>query len=422
MPLKIQKLDLPWVVYCLAFLAFAVRLMARLHSGIAAFWVNSYAFFWSMAQGIAAGKGIVDGSGVPTAFRVPLYPIFLAALTMGHRLFWPIAITESMLGAGIVICAALLARSMFPGLAAGKIAVLAAAVTAVYPYYVIHDTALQETSLYTFLTLLSVIALRHTVRTERPASGGLAGLLLGLDVLTRATLAPFAVLMPLWLVWRKRPGGGAACALLLFVTLFPWVLRNYLLTGSPTLSTETGIQVWTGNNGYLFDHYPQESSDLSKDEAIEALPLGDRQALDRMGSDEAMRSRWFLHKAIAYISTHREQTAIDGVRKIAAGFSWLPSPRHGLFENLVYACTYGPVMLLGLWGMWRRRACWREDSLVYLLFATFIAITAVFWAHTDHRSYLDVYWIVFGAGAAVETIAGRTPRRPRVPEPVAAAL
>jgi len=32
-----------------------------------------------------------------------------------------------------------------------------------------------------------------------------------------------------------------------------------------------------------------------------------------------------------------------------------------------------------------------------LLFLTFTAVTAVFWAHTSHRSYLDVYWIVFAA-------------------------
>jgi hypothetical protein len=54
--------------------------------------------------------------------------------------------------------------------------------------------------------------------------------------------------------------------------------------------------------------------------------------------------------------------------------------------------------------MWRHRAHWREDSLIYLLFATFMLVTAIFWAQTSHRAYLDVYWIVFGSGALAQTV------------------
>jgi hypothetical protein len=95
---------------------------------------------------------------------------------------------------------------------------------------------------------------------------------------------------------------------------------------------------------------------------------------------------------------------VDGFRKNAAAFYWLPSPRHGMITDLINVFSYGPVMLLGLWGMARRRALWRDDSLIYLLFATFMLVTAVFWAHTSHRVYLDVYWIVFGAGALAQTV------------------
>jgi hypothetical protein len=48
---------------------------------------------------------------------------------------------------------------------------------------------------------------------------------------------------------------------------------------------------------------------------------------------------------------------------------------------------------------------------VYVLFATFILVTAAFWAHTSHRVYLDVYWIVFAAGALAEEGAGILHRR-----------
>ena len=38
-----------------------------------------------------------------------------------------------------------------------------------------------------------------------------------------------------------------------------------------------------------------------------------------------------------------------------------------------------------------------EVILIGMLFLAFISVTAVFWAHSSHRSYLDVYWIVFAA-------------------------
>jgi hypothetical protein len=40
---------------------------------------------------------------------------------------------------------------------------------------------------------------------------------------------------------------------------------------------------------------------------------------------------------------------------------------------------------------------WRELGPIYLQFLCFAAVTAVFWAHTSHRVYLDVYLIVFAA-------------------------
>ncbi len=290
---------------------------------------------------------------------------------------------------------------MFVGSLGTKAATLSCAIAAIYPYYVVHDTALQETSLFTFLTLLAVIILQRVARDGQLFSSALGGLVLGLDVLTRATIAPFAALAPLWLMGRKRSGAGLLCALLLVLTVFPWLWRSYELTGIPVLSTETGFELWNGNNGFLFRHYPQESSDRSRDEAVNALTEQDQRELKEMAGNEALQDRWFFHRGLTYIRSHPWITMRDDVRKVAAAFGWLPSARKNMVANLVHVLSYGPVMLLGLWGMWRRRSYWREDSLLYTLFGVFGLVTAVFFGDTSHRSFLDVYWIVFGAGAVV---------------------
>ena len=404
MPLRILKLNLPRAVYWIAALAFALRLVARLfYTGIADFWLYGYGFFFELAQSIAQGQGFSVG-GPPTAFRVPLYPILLAGLTLGHQAFWPIEIAQCAIGAGIAICAAQLACRLFPGPAAQRASILAAAITALYPYYIIHDTALQETSFFTLLTIVAVLLLVQTVRDGKISSGMLAGLVLGLDVLTRPTIAPFAALAIVWLLWRRRVRACVACALLLAATVLPWVWRNDVVIGDPTLSTETGIEFWAGNSGFLFTHFPEESSDVSNSEATDSLTAQDHAELDPIADNEAATDHWYLRKGLAYIRTHPRQTIIDGFHKIAVGFGWLPAPRRGLEMDLVQAFSYGPVMLLGLWGMVRHRAHWREDSMIYLLFATFMLVTAIFWAQTSHRAYLDVYWIVFGAGTLAETV------------------
>lgn len=157
---------IPW----LAALGFALRVGARLYSGGADFWVNGYTFFFAMAQNIAAGHGVGFDGGPPTAFRVPLYPMFLAAITFGHQAFIPVLLAQALIGAGTVLCAALLGAELFDT----RAAVTAGALTAVYPYYMVHDTALQETGLFTFLTALAILLLvraHRNGRMRRPRAG-----------------------------------------------------------------------------------------------------------------------------------------------------------------------------------------------------------------------------------------------------------
>jgi hypothetical protein len=181
------------------------------------FWENGYTCFFELAKNIAAGNGVsLDGEHL-TAFRVPLYPMFLAAVTFGHQAFIPVLVAQSLIGAGTVLCAALIAKELFGNAAA----IISAALTAIYPYYVMHDTALQETSLHTFLTALAVLLLLYVRRSGSVFTAAAAGLSLGTAVLTRANLAPFALIAPLWLglaggsqalPWRGRIRVAIVCA------------------------------------------------------------------------------------------------------------------------------------------------------------------------------------------------------------------
>jgi 4-amino-4-deoxy-L-arabinose transferase-like glycosyltransferase len=380
-----------WIVI----LAFALRAAIRFGSGEADFWNNGYGFFFTIAQNIASGDE-------PTAFRVPLYPIFLAAITFGHREFMSIILIQSLIGAGTVWCAWQIARLLF-GNTAGLIA---GVLTAIYPYYLIHDTALQETSLYTFLTALAVLLLIEVGRSRSGLMALCAGATLGAAVLTRATLAPFALLAPLSILVRPDSNANVGrsrsvlcllCATALTFVVSPWLVRSYWLTGSPTLSTEAGIALWDGNNPFTFSHYPIGSIDRSHALALSRLSPQQRADINALGPNEVAIDHWFLKEGLSYMREHPWQTIANGLRKISAGFCVLPSPRRSFWPNLVYFSTYGPLMILGILGMWRSRQNWREHLIFYVLFITFVGLTAIYFAHTSHRSYLDVYFIVFAS-------------------------
>jgi 4-amino-4-deoxy-L-arabinose transferase-like glycosyltransferase len=383
--------------------AFAVRVAVRWYTGASDFWENGYGFFFAFAKDIASGNWFAFVDRPPKAFRVPLYPMFLAAVTFGHQAFLAVVVAQSLIGAGTVFCAAMLARELFGDAAA----IIAATITAIYPYYVVHDTALQETSLYTFLIALAVLLLLRVRRSGSVMTAVGAGLALGAAVLTRANLAPFALFAPLWLAiaggpgaapWRRRLWVAVLCASVGALTVSPWLVRSYRLTGSAGLGTQTGFFLWLGNNPYTFSHYPSENIDRSQVFALAALSVQDRRELEARYPDEVAVDRWFWKKGMDYIREHPLRTLGFGFRKIVDAFGWLPSPRRSFWPSLLHVLSYGPIMILGLWGMWASRKYWREDSIFYAQFVVFAAVTAVFFGHTAYRAYLDVYWIVFAAG------------------------
>jgi 4-amino-4-deoxy-L-arabinose transferase-like glycosyltransferase len=391
-----------WKLLGIVLVAFAIRVAVRYHAGSADFWVNGYSFYFHLAQKIAA-KGISFWDGPPTAGRAPLYPAFLAGITFGKTVFVTVVFAQSLIGAGTVVCAALLAGEMFDR----STAITAAVMTAFYPYYVVHDTALQETGLFTLLTALAVFLLTRVRRSGSGVTAGCAGLALGAAVLTRSSLAPFALLGPLWLAlpgvvhagsWRKACLVAVTCGGAMALIVSPWLVWSYRLTEPAVRGPLPGQALWIGNNAYTFSHYPYESIDRSRDAAGDALGPKDNAEIEALGPSDAAADQWFRRKGLEYMREHPWLTFGNAFRKLGAAFGWLPSPRKSFWPNLVHAVAYGFVMTLGLWGMWASRRHWRDHLVFYALFVSFATVTALFWGHTSHRAYLDVYWIVFAAG------------------------
>jgi 4-amino-4-deoxy-L-arabinose transferase-like glycosyltransferase len=373
------------------------RVGARLIFGEEYFWVNSYFVYYELAENLILGKGLCLET--TCAFLPPLYPLFLTISVLAGKNWLLIIVPQALLGAGTALCAFLIGRQLFNA----TTGLLACAITAFYPYYVMHDTALQETGMITFLTALSVWLLMRTSKMDRNSDWFIAGLALGMIVLTRASAASIVGVALLWTaVWGargsawKRSQKVSILLLATIVMLGPWLIETYRNTGRPVLNSQTGWALWVGNNPETFSFYPDRSIDRSADEASLKLAPADQAELDRLSNDEIATSDWFAHRALEYISASPWRFLKAAARKIEAGFSWRLNPVWEPLAQAAYAIGYVPVALLGIVGMfraWRKR----EVILVALLFISFVVVTAVFWSHTSHRSYLDVYWIIFAA-------------------------
>ncbi len=369
--------------------AFALRVGIRVAFGQDYFWKNGYSDYYALAQNLVAGKGLCFETAC--AWFPPLYPLFLALTSLGGKHYLLIVIPQAIMGAGTALCAYLIGKELFNP----RAGLIACGMAAFYPYYTMHDTALQETGMLTFCTAVSVYLLLRAARSGAGADWFFAGLSLGAVVLIRASLAPFIVLA---LAWAACFGlqKVSTVFLALCLTVSPWLIRNYQLTGALVLSSQTGRALWIGNNPDTFSHYPGESIDLSTATAWANLTPQERAEEEGLSGNEIQMSDWYARRGLAFMTADPSLTMLRACRKLWAGFSWTLNPARERFVQAIYFVSYVPVAGLGLVGMLlaNRR---REVVLIGMLFLSFVCVTSIFWAHSSHRSYLDVYWIVFAA-------------------------
>jgi 4-amino-4-deoxy-L-arabinose transferase-like glycosyltransferase len=190
--------------------------------------------FVTIAMNILNGHGYSDAPGVPNVFDAPVYQYVLAALfaVFGESLT-AVKVFQAALDSLTACAACLLAARLFASARAG---ITAGFLYAIFPLaiYLVADVAPE--TLFTLLLTLTALALVHAVQTGRRTHYIVTGVLLGLTTLTRPTtlyLLPFLTVPLLALRVTRRT--AVHLAILSFpsfvLTIVPWTIRNYLVTG-----------------------------------------------------------------------------------------------------------------------------------------------------------------------------------------------
>lgn len=223
-----------------------------------------------LADGQGFGRSVLGAGGGPTAFRPPLYPLFLGLVyrVTGNSVT-AARVGQALLGVLTVALLALIANMIWGRRVARVVLVLGAA----YPPLVFVGTPLLSESISLPLQLGALAAALQVRLGGAPLPWSAAtGILLGLGVLARPTLAALAVPILVLLLtagapWRARLVWTAVAGLTAVATLVPWEVRTYR-------AFDTFVPVSTLDGFVLAGVYNRQADDDPRDPGQWRNPTG----------------------------------------------------------------------------------------------------------------------------------------------------
>ncbi len=240
----------------------------------------------------------VDSS--PTAFRPVGYPAFVALVYVitGVK---PLAlkILQALCDAVVILVLPRIVEN-----ASDKARIFIAWGWAFFPPAILYTNLVMSESVYA--TLLVVACLLYVRHDSRSLMQILLGIVFGLLTLMRPdTLLLFVVLMIVDFGFARARRRVLIASAVFVITLTPWVVRNTIEMGTPTISTYSGINLLIGNNananGGYTSRYPKEALDTTQGEV----------SVDRQAT----------RLAAEFVREHPAQSLLNAAKKYAQFFS-----------------------------------------------------------------------------------------------------
>ena len=301
-----------------------------------------------IARNLIEGDGYATVGGQPTAYRPPMYPVFLAStMLIFQGSMKAVALVQALLAALTIAGAYGVARTL-AGRAAG---IAAAIIAALDPFQVAMSGQAMTETLFGFFLVTGVFFLVTSI--PRPS-------------LMRALLAAFAIA----LAGMTRPVGWALAAMPIFLCLLregtvlrrvgrallvvavcgvvavPWIVRNWVRFHAfiPT-TTNGGYTFYLGNNQYLRDAVrwrdgvwlPGEPTFDAFEEEVARL---------RQGKDELSFDALMWDKGLSYVRTHPGEAWRLAQAKFA--FFWRLAPSRSSVHGPVSDVVRRPMAIFSL--------------------------------------------------------------------------
>jgi 4-amino-4-deoxy-L-arabinose transferase-like glycosyltransferase len=369
-------------------------------------------------------------AGAPTAHWSYLYTLYLAAV---YVLAGPHPVVARLIQAvavGILMPWLLyrIGRRLMPDVTGSRqvdgaglpewlqgesVGLAAAAIGAIYIYFVYYAGALVTESFY-IVVLLWAVDLSLQISREsgsRSRQWLLLGLALAIAVLLRQLVLLVIPFLLLWLWWvvRPRPATLLLPLLVVFLAVLPWTIRNYLAFDQfVLLNTNAGYAFFWGNHPIYGNRFvPILTPEMG---SYTSLIPRELRHLNEAALDQAL-----LRIALAEIAADPVRYVLLSLSRIPHYFVFWPSPASGMISNVSRVGSFGlflPFMLYGLFFSWRyARAAAGGLSrspffLIYLFMALYTGIHVLTWTLIRYRLPVDALLLLF-AGLAVVALRQR---------------
>ncbi len=323
-------------------------------------------------------------------------------------------------------------------------AALAGLFYALYPYLIFQNLTLIDTPF--FMTLLYAFVLLMVLLRERPTLDKgtwglaiLAGIVLGLSMLTRSLLPILAILAAVWFLFRLSLWQTIMrllpVAVVGLIVMIPWIVRNYGIYKAfvPT-ALNFGDNFYQGNSEYTIPFFRAGYD-------VQWVPAPPIQATERLGL-EASQERFEF--GMQYLRTHPEQIPDLIWTKFLVYWSIDIAPRKNpvngqvprldyqgnaiqetntqgdlqlgelppgdpvgeysgsLFDRIgrpIHILYWGGLLLLGIIGVVLTWKQWREVSLLWFVQISMTVMYIIFHPSTRYRVPTDPLLFLFSAYA-----------------------
>lgn len=269
-----------------------------------------------IAMSLALGEGyrFLAGDGEPTAWRPPLYPLFLSGIyrVAGHSLR-AVRIAQALISTITVLLIARWAGLLFGGWSACLAAGIASVYPAFYAFYFSCSSIGTET-LYVLLFTAALYTLYDYWIRPSWSLAVISGLFWGLGNLTRPLLLPFLLLLPLILIPLRYPLRQVLryCGIVWFVVglvAAPWTIRNYRVF-------HAFIPLCTGGGPNLYGAYHPNNWDGIGANVWSEIFIPEERQLRSLGMSEAETEKYFFRKGIGFIRDYPGHAARLFLRRI----------------------------------------------------------------------------------------------------------
>jgi 4-amino-4-deoxy-L-arabinose transferase-like glycosyltransferase len=359
-------------------------------------------FYQDLALNLLAGKGFVFTqppwpfiqAGEPTAFYSFVYPRFLVA---AYWLFGQQPLAVRIVQA--LICSLMplqvyglvrriLARPPAWERRAETVALVAAAITAGYAYFVYYSATLMTEGLYLVAVAASLSLTFDLVEQPSLRRWAAWGLVVALASLLRQVYMPMAFLIFLYVLWqgrrRVRPGHVAAAVGVAAALILPWTVQNYrVFDRFLLLNSQLGQTVWNAN-------HPDLGTDF---QAAAMFPI----PADLEGLNEAALNDELLKRGLQLIAADPGRFALLSLDRLRIFFIFWPMRESSGFSNVARTASFGICMPFMLAGFVLSLREWRRWLLLYLFVAAYTFIHVVSWVQIRYRMPVDLVLVAFAA-------------------------